>query len=529
LQRKIDRKSFHEAVYFAGLCLFAISLPASRYFLTVSEIVLAANWLAEGQFRSRFGKLRSDGPALAFMLIYAVNIIGLLWSHDTGYAFKSDLVHKAPTFFLPLILATTPVPDRKRIRALLFLFIASVLVVSFIGFFGRLIRSDLNFRDASPYIPGVYMGMMLIVAAFQLPLLVRQMTAGKWQLALSLAVSGWLIFFVFYLRAMSSIASLAAILIFVVIVLTVKVKGLVFKISLPAILVIVAIIALWPLAGIYKQTHAETAVDLGNLPAYTARGNPYVNDTVSIITENGNRVYIFLCDKELREAWNARSSLDFDGRDLMGQELKATLYRYMSSKGLRKDGDGLAGLTDKDIHAIEKGIPNYLNVDRPGIYVRAYEEIMSLSIYNQSLHRETSWGSLTKRIELWRAAIVSFKKHPLLGWGTGGILKAMDYGLGERGSSLSGLNLKPHNQYLYLLLTLGLAGLVVTACLYGYFAVRTGALRSFMFVLVLIMFLVNFIGNNSLETQPGQDLFVFVSLVYAWFYPSLKKGPGFIY
>ena len=139
------------------------------------------------------------------------------------------------------------------------------------------------------------------------------------------------------------------------------------------------------------------------------------------------------------------------------------------------------------------------------------------------------YGSLTKRIELWRAAVVSFKKHPLLGWGTGGILKAMDYGLGDRDSSLSGLNLKPHNQYLYIILTLGLAGLMVIIFLYGYFVVRSGAHRSFMFVLMLIMFLVNFLGNNSFESQPGQDLFVFLTLVYAWFYPSLKKGPGFIY
>ena len=105
----------------------------------------------------------------------------------------------------------------------------------------------------------------------------------------------------------------------------------------------------------------------------------------------------------------------------------------------------------------------------------------------------------------------------------------MDYGLEKTGSSLRGLNMKPHNQYLFILLTLGLAGFLVTGFLYGYFIVKNQAHRSLMFVLVLIMFLINFLGNNSFESQPGQDLFVYFSLVYALFYPSLKKKPGFIY
>ena len=525
----IKRKSFHNTVYFVSLSLIAISLPSSRYLLTVSEILLAANWLAEADFRTRFIRLKADKPAIAFMLIYLVNVIGLLWSRDPEYALKSDLMHKLPTLFMPLILATTPFPDRKKIRIVLGLFISSVLVVSFIGFFGRILRADPLFRDASPYMPGLYMGMMLIIAAFQLPLLVRQLTEKKWHFWLSLAVSVWMIFFVFYLRALSSVASLTAIITFSVVILVRRVNKPLLKISIPLVFFIAAFLALWPLAGIYKQVHTESGTDFGKLPAFTALGNPYVHDSVSIITENGNPVYIFLADEELRDAWNERSSIDFDSLDLMGQELKATLYRYLSSKGLRKDRQGMAMLTDRDIHAIERGTANYLNVDRPGIYVRAYEEIMSLSVYNTSSRSETSWGSLTKRIELWRASAESFKKHPVLGWGTGSIIKAMDYGLGKTGSTLAGQNMKPHNQYLYILLTLGLAGLLVIALLYGYFVIKSKAQHSFMFVLMLIMFLVNFLGNNSFESQPGQDLFVFFSLVYAWFYPSLKKEPGFIY
>ena len=175
----ITRKSVHQSIYFASLCLFVVSLPSSRYFLTVSEIVLICNWLAEADFKTKFNKLRSDKAAIAFILIYILNVIGLLWSEDFGYAFKNDLLHKSPTLFLPLIITTSPVPDRKKIRILLLLFISSVLVVSFIGFFSRIFRPNLFFREASPFITGVYFAMMLIIAAFQLPLLVKQITGNK--------------------------------------------------------------------------------------------------------------------------------------------------------------------------------------------------------------------------------------------------------------------------------------------------------------------------------------------------------------
>ncbi|MDX9904742.1 MAG: hypothetical protein RB288_11780, partial [Bacteroidales bacterium] len=76
-QTDITRRNIHRWIYFASLCLIAIFLPSSRYMLTVSEIILAVNWVAEGGFRSRFSRLRSDRAAIAFMLIYILSVIGV--------------------------------------------------------------------------------------------------------------------------------------------------------------------------------------------------------------------------------------------------------------------------------------------------------------------------------------------------------------------------------------------------------------------------------------------------------------------
>ena len=115
----IARKSFHNRIYIASLCLIAIFLPSSRWLLTVSEIILAANWLAEGDFRTKFTRLRADRAAIAFILIYLLNVPGLAWSADPGYGLRHDLLHKLPTLFMPLIVATSALPVRKTTRLIL--------------------------------------------------------------------------------------------------------------------------------------------------------------------------------------------------------------------------------------------------------------------------------------------------------------------------------------------------------------------------------------------------------------------------
>jgi hypothetical protein len=613
----INRRKIHRGIYLASLCLIAIFLCSSRYMLTVSEILLAVNWVAEGGFRTRFRRLRSDRAAIAFMLIYVLSVVGVIWSEDPGYAFSHDLLHKLPTLFMPLIVATSTLPGRRMTRVILLLFISSVVVVSFIGFFSRLTQPALSFREASPFIPGLYLGLMVIIAAFQLPLLARagadrmlmRETGGSGKLQkgkgddvregltpertepgkipmggsdnagegpspafadrgdgpmpdkmpmsdrvdvvegplpapadevnlplpdwviigsrkffiVGLVISAWLIFFLFHLRTLSGVASFAAALICLTAVLAARSQRFLPKILLPAVFVILAAVAAGPMVTIWRQTHAETPVIFNNLDSLTARGNPYQHDTLNIIRENGSLVYLYIADGELREAWNAKSIVDYDGTNLAGLELRATLFRYMSSLGLRKDADGFNRLNGKDIAAVERGITNHLNLNRPGFFVRVYEEMMSLYLYYESSRQLTEWGSLTKRIDLWRASWEAFRERPLLGWGTGSILPAMDHGLQKNGSTLSGLNMKPHSQYLYILVTLGVAGMIITVILYAFFVVKRQAHRSLMFILFLALFLVNFLGNNSLESQPGQDLFVFFSMIYGYFYPHAER------
>lgn len=525
----LTRQSIHSRVYLASLCLFVISLPASRFMMTISLMIIAANWLAEADFRQKLGRFIACRPAVAFTLIYLLYVVGLLWSEDLGYAINHDLLHKLPTLFLPLIIVTSPMLNAKEIRLLLLSFISSVVVVSVIGLILRSGQPGIPYRQTSPFIPSIYFGMMLIIAAFQLPLLIRQVSSNKLFILAGLTISVWLIFFLFYMRAFSGVVSFIGVMAFVIILLVVRLKNVIAKISLVLLLMLVSGLAVWPMINIYKQTHSEVETDFHTLEKFTEQGNPYFHDTIDILRENGHLVYIYLADEELKEAWNERSQLDYEGNDLSDNPLRYTLYRYLSSKGLRKDKHDLTLLSDNEIRAVEEGTVNYLNLKRPGFYIRVYEEMMGLYIYDKSSHKDVSWGSLTKRIDLWRASWLAFKTKPVFGWGTGSIVHAVEYGFKQTGSPLSGLNMKPHSQYLYLLLTEGLAGLIIFLVLYSYVVIRTGAYKHFMFGLFIIVFAINFLGNNSLEEQLGQNLFVFFSLFYFFYYPSLNLRREFIY
>ncbi|MEN8156783.1 MAG: O-antigen ligase family protein [Bacteroidota bacterium] len=525
--KDITRKSVHFWIYYGALCLLVISLPSSRFFLTVSLIALIVNWFAEGHIRERFMKFTANRAAVAFTLIYLSYIVSLIWSVDLKYAIHHDLLHKSPTLFMPIILTTSQKLNVQKIRLLLFLFIASVLTVSFIGLSIRIIHPNLPFREASPFMPGIFLGLMLVLAAIQLPDLVRQVSRRRHHLLISLVLSAWLIFFLFYIRSLSGIASFTAVSVYLLFFVIKRLRSLFLKALSATIFILLLLIIIWPLKNIYRQTHSEVETDFATLEAYTVNGNRYLHDTTRIIRENGHLVYIYIADEELCEAWNKRSELDYHEDDLAGWALKHTLYRYMSSKGLKKDKHDFNLLTDSDIRAIEEGIPNYLNLYRPGIFKRVYEEMMGLYIYRKSSYTNPTWGSLSKRIDLWRASIHAFGKKPLFGWGIGSIIHAVDYGFNKNSSPLNsspliGLNLKPHNQYMYILLTQGVVGLILLVFLYVYFIVKTKAWKILMFRIFVIIFAVNFLANNSLEGQLGQNLFVFFTFFYSFFYPQIS-------
>ena len=87
----------------------------------------------------------------------------------------------------------------------------------------------------------------------------------------------------------------------------------------------------------------------------TANNRNYYHDTTSQLAENGNLILVNINDEELKREWEKRSAINFDGLDNKKNFIKYTLYRFMASKGLRKDSVGVTKLSDLEIKHIEDG------------------------------------------------------------------------------------------------------------------------------------------------------------------------------
>ena len=114
----------------------------------------------------------------------------------------------------------------------------------------------------------------------------------------------------------------------------------------------------------------------------TADGNPYTFNLDNKARENGNWVYAYMCEDEFREAWNERSLLKYDDAGANGYPISSTLLRYVTSRGFRKDAEGVRALSEQDILNIQDGIANYIFEDKYiSIYPRIYETIWEVDYY----------------------------------------------------------------------------------------------------------------------------------------------------
>src|SRR5690606_3072077 len=132
-----------------------------------------------------------------------------------------------------------------------------------------------------------------------------------------------------------------------------------------------------------------------------------------ITVETKEPTNIYVCEFELQRDWPKYSSLPLDSLDLDGQPLKKTLIRYLSSKKLHKDANGLKQLSKKEIRNIEMGQASIYNT---GIMARIYgikHQINNIKSPNNH--------SILERLEYWKVGVSILKKNWLIGVGTGDI------------------------------------------------------------------------------------------------------------
>ena len=344
-------------LYLFGLLVLVAGIPASNFLMSISQMILGLAWILEKNPIGRIRLFVKSPTAWVLTSLFFLHIIGLIYTTDFGYAAK-DLRTKLPLLILPFILITMPPLRKEHGYLVLWVYILTVITTGLAGIFMAWRNNVLDYREYAVGISHIRFSLNVCLALYFL--ILEGIRLQKWQWRIPVLILWiWLISYLLFFGARTGLVVMTS--------TAIVLGGIAIFRYLPVwtrYVFVVATLAIstglfWYLTERVRQyTTAKEKPDITRFEKFTARGNPYLHDTLYFGKENGMWVGLYYCPAELPAAWAERSSLDYMGKDRKGQSLMATLVRYLNSKGLRKDRDGLSQLSDQEIRYIENGIAN---------------------------------------------------------------------------------------------------------------------------------------------------------------------------
>lgn len=504
---RLFHPSYYYHRYLIGIALLIIGLPFSKFLMSVAQFYLLANWLFF--YRNpliSFQAFFKNKSALILSGIYIIHLLGMLYSEDLKYGLD-ELRKKLPLLFLPVIVASSPLIQKHHLIQLLKLFVVTVFASSLVSlaiFLGITGKEIIDIRQISIFVSHIRFALMICFSA---------LISGYFLMLETSKLRYLYLFFAFWMIAMlmllESITGLAILMLcsfllisyYILVKSNKKLKIIYFS----CIIIAVASLAIY-LNNIYHQVSYIKKVDYSLLDKQSANGELYYHNTESLEHENGNLIWIYVANDELKNTWSELSSIPLDSLDLKGNPIRHTLIRFLASKGLRKDREGLLSLSKEEIKAVEKGIANVEYMDASSITDRIHQIIWE--IYNYKMGYNPNGHSLTMRLEFWKAAIGIIKENFWFGVGTGDVNKAFLIQYEKVNSPLDLHNRhRAHNQFLEIAVALGVLGLIafLFCILYPIWINRKNI--NYFYVTFIIIALSSMLTEDTLETQAGITFF----------------------
>lgn len=495
------------------MILVVVSLPFSIFLLSVAQIILTLNWIAEGNFHKKW-EIAKHRPSLwIIVLFYLVHLLWMLNTSDLDWGMH-DLKIKLPMLIIPLVIGTSEVIPINKLKTILSFYILAVLAASFLSayyIFGFDGKSSHTIWEYSRFVSHITWSLMVVTAIFiTFWLALKAQRLLRWLFGVTCL---WLIIYLFVLQILTGITIFILTLNILLIWTIFHYHHLMLRWFLLIILLTIFILTSNYLVHSYARFHNFDKLDPATLERYTANGSPYSHDIKSKLVENGHYVNIYICESELETSWNLRSKLTYSGLTYNGEELKRTLSRYLTSKGLRKDSAGISKLTDSEIRFIEHGKTNYLDTIKYSLNPRLY--IIWWELYNYKNGVSPTGYSVAQRLESLKTAFHIIKKQPWFGVGTGDIPDAFAMQYDSDNSTLSIENrIRTHNQFVTFAVTFGMIGFLIAVISLIIPPFIENKFSSYLFFVVFTIELLSFINEDTLETHQGISLFAFFYFLF---------------
>jgi len=505
------KQSVHRNIFLGSLIALAVAMPLSMFLMSFSQIVLTLNWIVEGRFGEKWRRLKQNKSIVFFLVLFAAHLVGLVYSDNWLYGLH-DLKVKLPLLFLPLVLGTSDLLEKKHWRVVIYCFIGAVFAATCASMAVALDVVDIPFRDSrnlSLFIWHIRYALFIDMAIFSLFYFIFDGSISNRKVLIMLFILAlWLLVFLFILQSFTGIVVLLVVGILLLLYYIFTLASIRAKLLLLIPLLLVPLVCIGYVGYVAHRYYNIERIDVKKLETHTALGNLYGHNLNDKSVENGHYVWLYVAEDELAKAWDKRSKVNFYGKDTIGQDLKYTLVRYLASRGLRKDAQGLSALGDDEIHEIECGVSNYLFRNKLSLYKKVYEVIWQFDDIKNG--GDPSGHSITQRFVYLKAALNIIGQHAWFGVGNGDVGDAYKAYYASQTSGLSPRwQLRAHNQLITLVISFGIVGFlcILVALFISVYKVRRHLdYFSFVFLAVAILSMLN---DDTLETLAGSVFFAF--------------------
>ncbi|MEA3503748.1 MAG: O-antigen ligase family protein [Bacteroidota bacterium] len=528
-----DISTVKKYIYLFFLCLLVAVLPLSRYMMSISQFSLMALWVFEGVDTKRFKQRVSNSafllvliteigssialqvkkfyrnkPAVIITSLYLLHLLGLLYTEDFQWALK-DIRVKLPLLSLPILFSGLPKISRKEMYAVFSVHALAVFSGTIIVVFNYYQTYSTDIRELYPFISHIRFSLNVVLSIFAIGYIAFQKGFYPKYVKLSaLTIVIWFILFLFIFKALSGIVIFLLISMVLLMTAIFKQKKMLLKIVSFVFLVGIPLLFGRCFVNSYTDHTKVEPIVISELDIVTVNGNRYKHDTTAYGIEEGRYIGLFLCKKELIKAWNKVSEISYYKKDKKNQYIRFTLIRYLNSKNLRKDAEGVSQLSKMDIENIENGIANYNYTLPLNIKARTDQIVMGFIEYTE--HDNANRSSVMQRIEYWKTSYNIFSKNPFMGVGTGDVNLAFREEYKAEQTLLSeAFQLRSHNQYMAIAIAFGLFGLIWLLASFIIPALLLSAFKDYLFVIYFLIISFSMLWEDTLETQAGVTFVMF--------------------
>ncbi|MDX9881577.1 MAG: O-antigen ligase family protein [Prolixibacteraceae bacterium] len=501
----------HQTIYFWQLLAVAISLPTSKALMSIFPFILLLNWLCEGRLKEKM-KVFAGSPSIWLLTaVFGLYLLGLSWTDSLKWGLH-DLKIQIPLLIFPLVIGTSRKLNLGQIKTIVVVFAATVVFASlcsmyvWLGFAGTEVR---DVRDISLFISHIRFSLLINIVIFVLCWFIfnRKLNIRKTEKFAYFVIAAWLVLFLFILRSFTGIVIFILVSMALALWFSSRIRNVVLRFPAYVFLLMIPVFIGAYITRSINEFYNTEEFSKKELEAKTRLGNAYQHVPANRQVENGHFVFLFISEDELREAWNQRSNFKYDSTYTEGFN-KYALLRYMTSKGLRKDAEGLSKLSDDDICNIGKGIPNYRFANKYSLSNRIYQTIWEFNEYANGAN--PAGNSVVQRIEYLKVAWQIVRENFWFGTGTGGYYPAYQ----EKYDAHPFFNdpkfrQRSHNMFLSYWVDFGLVGLLFICFAYIYPVFRERKTKSYLLLTFSLVVLLSFLNEDTLNNHDGITFFAF--------------------